>query len=663
MPAPTQESTPVGGTRLAAQQLAKTDASSPSALLEGLYDKLLDPTGEEASVDNLANALLLLSKQKEYAKNTNLLVILRSIAALLKVASSLFEKIQTTLESTVESHVTPAILRIEESVLKITNELEGFRAEYSKSSSELVEKVAETRVLTLAAPSVETPAAVGDGNAGESPSGNDGRRSYAAAVSSALSRQMERLASVVTTRIEKQDRQILLDSDATGGETLRLLPESALVMKAQLALDQLSQSMKASMPEGTRFRSANVLQNGGIVYEMNSKEAADWVKRPDICAAFADQFGSPVRYRERSFPVVAECVPVSFDTASKHAVSKLEHDNNLPANSIASCRYIVPPAKRRENQRHAFVILQFRNKEAANACIKSPIVVEGKQCDACKLAKKPVRCTKCQKFGHPTKQCKSPEFVCGTCPGHHDTKDCRDRSNVYCRTCGVEGHPTWDTKCPGYYAECASFATRVPDNLYKYFITSEEWTWEKVTDAKQSITTPPPFQPTAAAFSRPPPRAPRPAPFGRAPRGSANPATNANTIPLSNYRSSLQPVAMAPSSSTQATWGAQPESTLSWADEPTPAAPSTPLATPRPDPMRYTPSAPPPVHPRPENIASPAPGGSVIQPRATPRRSAAKGSSRTASPARSQSVISAYLTPRRGSVSSTVSEPTTLPHA
>ncbi|QRV94576.1 Reverse transcriptase from transposon X-element protein [Ceratobasidium sp. AG-Ba] len=654
MPAPTRESTPVGSTRLAAQQLAKTDSSSPSALLKGLYDKSLVPQGEEASVDNLANALLLLSKQKEHAKNTNLLITLRSIAALLKVASNPLEKIQSTLESAVESLVTPAILRIEESVTKISSELGVFRAEYSQSSSELVERMGETRGPAQVMPGAVSPAVVDDG-----PSGNDGRRSYAAAVTSSPSQRMERPAPVVTTRIEKQDRQILLDSEATEGmEALSQLPESALVLKAKLAMEALSEAMKESMPEGAHFRSANVLQNGGVVYEMNSKEAADWIKRPDICAAFADQFGSSVRYRERSFPVVVECVPVSFDTASKHSISKLEHDNNLPANSIVSCRYIVPPAKRRENQRHAFIVVQFRDKEAANVCIRSPIVVEGKQCDARKLAKKPVRCTKCQKFGHPTKQCKSPTFVCGTCPGQHDTKDCRDRVNVYCRTCGVQGHPTWDTKCPGYYAECASFATRVPDNLYKYFVTSEEWTWEKVTDAKQSITSPPPFQPTAAAFSRPPPpRFPRPPPFGRAPRGPTIPATNANSVPLPTYRSSLQPIAMTPSSSAPTTWGAQPTSSLSWGDEPAPAMPSTPVAPTNPDPGRYTPSAPPPNHPRPENVASPAPGGSVIQPRATPRRTGARGSSRTASPARSQSIISTYLTPRRGSVSSTVSEP------
>ncbi|QRV98602.1 hypothetical protein RhiJN_26621 [Ceratobasidium sp. AG-Ba] len=566
MPALARESTPVGTTRLAAQQLAKTDSSSPSALLEGLYDKLLVPQGEEASVDNLANALLLLAKQKELAKNTNLLIILRSIAALLKVASNPFEKIQSTLDSAVERLVAPTILRIEESVTKMSDGLGEFRAEYSKSSSELVEKMGEARGPTQTPPDISSPATVGQGEVGDGPSSNGGGRSYAAAVTSTLSQRIERPAPVVTMRIEKQERQILLDSEATEGmEALGQLPESALVLKAQIAIEQLSEAMKGTMPEGARFRSANILQNGGVVYEMNSREAAEWIKRPDICAAFADNFGSLVRYRERSFPVVVECVPVSFDTASKHSIGKLEHDNNLPANSIVSCRYIVPPAKRRENQRHAFVVVQFRDKEAANTCIKSPIVVEGKQCDARKLAKKPVRCTKCQKFGHPTKQCKSPTFICGTCPGQHDTKDCRDRRNVYCRTCAVTGHPTWDTKCPGYYAECASYATRVPDNLYKYFVTSEEWTWEKVTDAKQSITTPPPFQPTAASYSHPPPpRVPRPAPFGRAPRSSAPPATNANSIPLSNYRSSLQPVAMTPSSSSQITWGAQPTSTLSW---------------------------------------------------------------------------------------------------
>ncbi|QRV84549.1 hypothetical protein RhiJN_12565 [Ceratobasidium sp. AG-Ba] len=623
MPALARESTPVGTTRLAAQQLAKTDSSSPSALLEGLYDKLLVPQGEEASVDNLANALLLLAKQKELAKNTNLLIILRSIAALLKVASNPFEKIQSTLDSAVERLVAPTILRIEESVTKMSDGLGEFRAEYSKSSSELVEKMGEARGPTQTPPDISSPATVGQGEVGDGPSSNGGG-SYAAAVTSTLSQRIERPAPVVTMRIEKQERQILLDSEATEGmEALGQLPESALVLKAQIAIEQLSEAMKGTMPEGARFRSANILQNGGVVYEMNSREAAEWIKRPDICAAFADNFGSLVRYRERSFPVVVECVPVSFDTASKHSIGKLEHDNNLPANSIVSCRYIVPPAKRRENQRHAFVVVQFRDKEAANTCIKSPIVVEGKQCDARKLAKKPVRCTKCQKFGHPTKQCKSPTFICGTCPGQHDP-----------RTAATGGTFTVERAL-------------VPDNLYKYFVTSEEWTWEKVTDAKQSITTPPPFQPTAASYSHPPPpRVPRPAPFGRAPRSSAPPATNANSIPLSNYRSSLQPVAMTPSSSSQITWGAQPTSTLSWGTSRRRRCLRLQLHQQSPTPCVIPPPPPPGSSSTRERcesssrwIGDPAKGH--------PRRLGAKGPSRPSTRPGSQSIISTYFTAPR----------------
>ncbi|QRV85607.1 hypothetical protein RhiJN_13625 [Ceratobasidium sp. AG-Ba] len=117
---PAREGTPAAGTRHAAQQLAKANAASPSDLLQGLYDKLLVPTGEEASVENLANALILLSKQKEQSKNTTLQITLRAIAALLKVAS--IEKIHKTLEDAVENTIGPAILRIEERMSNVTSQ-------------------------------------------------------------------------------------------------------------------------------------------------------------------------------------------------------------------------------------------------------------------------------------------------------------------------------------------------------------------------------------------------------------------------------------------------------------------------------------------------------------------------------------------------------------
>ncbi|KAG9087315.1 hypothetical protein FRC07_012850 [Ceratobasidium sp. 392] len=208
---PARESTPVGGTRHSAQQLAKANLASPSDLLQGLYDKLLVPVGEEASVDSLANALVLLSKQKEQAKNTNLQITLRNIAALLKVASNPLEKIQKTIERAVEDSITPIIHRIEESLTKVSGQLEEFRAEYTKSSSELVEKVGESRSAAQEVPIAQETGANGGESGGTGGSG--GRRSYAAAVS----QRLEWPAPVVTTRVAKQDRQILMDCEATEG--------------------------------------------------------------------------------------------------------------------------------------------------------------------------------------------------------------------------------------------------------------------------------------------------------------------------------------------------------------------------------------------------------------------------------------------------------------
>jgi hypothetical protein len=522
---PTRDSTPVGGTRHASNQHARLETADTVTLLEELHAKSLVPSGGEATVENLANALIFLSKQKELNKNTSAQITLKSIATLLKVATDPFDRIQAAVETAVETKIGGAMKRMEESVRKLAEELAGFKAEYTKSSTELAEKVSEARAGAEGAGEARDADAVGVeslGQGGEAP-----RRSFAAAVG-----RHEKPVQAVTNRLEKQDRQILLDCESVEVEGLALkeLPELSLVLKANLAMEALKGEMITGKPEGAKFRSANVLQNGGVVYEMNSKEAADWIKRPDVCAAFADGFGPTVTIKERNFPVVVECIPVQFDTSTKHAISRLEHDNNLPAGSISSGRNIRPPARRSQGQQHAHVVLQFKTKDSANLCIKNPIVVEGKLCDARKLAKKPVRCTKCQKYGHATKKCNSPVYECGTCLGQHNATECNDRQNTFCKTCKTLGHPTWDTKCPGYYAECESFATRVPDNLYKYYLTRQQWSWEKITDAKPSITTAPPFQPTATSFSHPSrPRGPQPPPFGRY---ACTNTTNSNAIPI-----------------------------------------------------------------------------------------------------------------------------------
>ena len=58
----------------------------------------------------------------------------------------------------------------------------------------------------------------------------------------------------------------------------------------------------------------------------------------------------------------------------------------------------------------------------------------------------PVRCFKCQRFGHIAAKCRS-NLRCGNCGENHDTKECVPESSTKCCNCG-ENHKASSKECP-----------------------------------------------------------------------------------------------------------------------------------------------------------------------------------------------------------------------
>ena len=62
----------------------------------------------------------------------------------------------------------------------------------------------------------------------------------------------------------------------------------------------------------------------------------------------------------------------------------------------------------------------------------------------------PMRCFKCQKFGHGSMRCKSIKTICGRCTGEHDSKDCQ--LTPKCVNCSGD-HTSYDRNCDIYKLE------------------------------------------------------------------------------------------------------------------------------------------------------------------------------------------------------------------
>jgi hypothetical protein len=201
-----------------------------------------------------------------------------------------------------------------------------------------------------------------------------------------------------------------------------LTPET-LVIKANIALD-LIKATHNSAPKDAKFMGAKQLAKGDILFDLNSGEAAAWLRTSNVKTEFMQGFGAMSDIKDREYSCVVENVPVSFEP-SVNSFLDVERQNDLSAKSILLGRWIKPKDKRSEGQRTAFMIIAFRTAEEANKAILNSIYIAGKRCIVRKLLAEPKRCFKCHVIGarHGAATCKEIAERCDICGGMHTLND------------------------------------------------------------------------------------------------------------------------------------------------------------------------------------------------------------------------------------------------
>src|SRR5882724_5349381 len=105
----------------------------------------------------------------------------------------------------------------------------------------------------------------------------------------ALSRQLPTTHAGTLARNRTRNRQILIDkSPESLANPLNNLDEDKLVEKANAAVTKMS-SKSGCPTTDIRVVGAKKLQNGGIVYELNNPESAQWMWKEK--AEFMKHFG------------------------------------------------------------------------------------------------------------------------------------------------------------------------------------------------------------------------------------------------------------------------------------------------------------------------------------------------------------------------------------
>ncbi|KAF8801099.1 hypothetical protein BYT27DRAFT_7010271, partial [Phlegmacium glaucopus] len=116
---------------------------------------------------------------------------------------------------------------------------------------------------------------------------------------------------------ENAQRQILLDiapGILTNGMTD--LSEMEIVAKANMGLKLMitdGDEREMERPEGTTFVGARKLRYGGVLLQMSTKAAAEWLKSRETRDRFLAQMGGTSVVKDRAIQTVVEYIPTSFD--------------------------------------------------------------------------------------------------------------------------------------------------------------------------------------------------------------------------------------------------------------------------------------------------------------------------------------------------------------
>ena len=105
-----------------------------------------------------------------------------------------------------------------------------------------------------------------------------------------------------------------------------------MVTKANLALTAMK-STHDDIPEGIQFMGAKTLAKGDILFNMNSPESAEWIRKEGVRMEFMQGFGAMSEIKDREHACVVENVPIGFHP-SHESTLEVEATNHLTPKSI-----------------------------------------------------------------------------------------------------------------------------------------------------------------------------------------------------------------------------------------------------------------------------------------------------------------------------------------
>ena len=432
-----------------------------------LFTKGWIATGEKASLEVLARVLFATVAESKLPPAAS--TVITSVAYLLTsrleegILEEMADKISLHIKDTLDSITSDLHVKLDQHVQAV-NETAQSQAVLTDKLLQAQEKLDETTQKTLT-----------------------GVKSYSQAVAAGaqtgptlLPPPMSLSQVRLRNREEIKKRQVLIEFDNTRDRHLDNLNEVTLARKATDAMRTAWVIAPEPKPDAPKVKAAVFLRGGGLLLELDRAESADWLHAEANRKAFLDNIGTGANIKDRTYQVIIQFVPVTFETEDNASIRLYESVNGLEENSVLKVEWIKPVQDRKPLQQVATARFYHKDAKSANIILSRGAYVQGKKTIPKKPKREPIRCLKCQQFGHEHRSCTAATARCARCACAHETEECEVPKRAFeCVNCGCN-HPSYDRFCQSFLDKCTQLDTRCPENKLAFYPTDEPWSWATV---------------------------------------------------------------------------------------------------------------------------------------------------------------------------------------
>ena len=219
-------------------------------------------------------------------------------------------------------------------------------------------------------------------------------------------------------------------------------------------------------PPSRAVRNVSVFDRPVFLIEFDSADSkSSFVDMIDKNNFLLRKLNPKVRIRPRTYAVIFRFIPCNgpIDPSSDEHLRNIEIENDLPGNSIIAASWCKHPDRRSPNQTTATLKVACSSPDMANQMLTGRIRIDDHLVDVRKDLHIPLRCVKCQEYGHMQDLCIGVA-KCANCTSESHSTDKCDRSPS-CMSCGLSSqHPSSSPSCPSFIKKCEALDNRFPEN-------------------------------------------------------------------------------------------------------------------------------------------------------------------------------------------------------